>query len=76
MINMYLEMEEEKIKKIEEITVTDYEAKGNMIPVKNIYSLIDDLLYEINCLNEKIEDMQNNFEEHYQPKIIICKGDE
>ena len=72
---MYLEMEEEKIKKIEEITVTDYEAKGNMIPAKNIYSLIDDLLYEINCLNEKIEDMQNNFEEHYQPKIIICKGD-
>ena len=73
---MYLEMEKEKIKKIEEITVTDYEAKGNMIPAKNIYSLIDDLLYEINCLNEKIEDMQNNFEEHYRPKIIICKGDE
>ena len=59
---MYIEIDEEIIKKVEEITITDYEARGNLVPAENIESMIEDLLAEIDSLNEKIEDMEDSYE--------------
>ena len=59
---MYIEIDEETIEKIEKITITDYEARGNLVPAENIEGMIEDLLNEIDSLNEKIEDMEGNNE--------------
>lgn len=56
---MYLELNNEKIKKVENITNTDYEVKGNLVPAENIETMIENLLIEIDCLQEKIDDLEN-----------------
>lgn len=63
-------IKEETLEKIEKITSTDYgrikveEDKYLILPV-NTEVLIDDLLYEISYLEEKIEDLENR--EEYNP---------
>lgn len=64
---MYLELDKKIIDKIEEIICTDYERKGDYIPAENIDSMIYDLLCEIDRLNEKIEDMENDIRDNYRP---------
>ena len=64
---MYLELKQDLIDKIEEITCTDYERKGDYIPDENIENMIKDLLCEIDRLNEKIEDMENDIRDNYRP---------
>lgn len=64
---MYLELDKKTIDKIEEITCTDYERKGDYIPAENIDSMIYDLLCEIDILSEKIEDMENDIRDNYRP---------
>lgn len=56
---MYLELSDEIIKKVENITNTDYEVKGNFIPAENIETMIEDLLTEIDGLQEKVDDLEN-----------------
>ena len=64
---MYLELDKKIIDKIEEITCTDYKRKGDYIHAENIDSMIYDLLCEIDRLNEKIEDMENDIRDNYRP---------
>lgn len=64
---MYLELKQDLIDKIEEITCTDYERKGDYIPAENIENMIKDLLCEIDRLSEKIEDMENDIRDNYRP---------
>lgn len=53
------EKEKEMMKKVEKITLTDYELLGDFIPVDSLMCAISDLLYEINYLNEKINDLES-----------------
>lgn len=57
------EKEKEKIKKVKEITITDYELLDDFIPVKNMMTIIEDLLMEIDKLEEEKEDCENNKKE-------------
>lgn len=63
---MYLELSDEIIKKIEKITNTDYEVKGNLIPAENVEAMIQDLLTEIDGLQEKLEDILENTKITYE----------
>ena len=64
---MFLKIDEDKLKEIEKLTMTDYEAKLGYIPAENIEAIIDDLLCEIHNLQEKISDMEEDIEENYRP---------
>ena len=57
------EKEKEKIKKVKEITITDYELLGDFIPVESMMTIIEDLLMEIDRLEEEKEDYENNKKE-------------
>lgn len=67
---MYIKIDEDKLKKIQEITMTDYEAKLNYVPSENIMNIIDDLLCEIDNMQEKIEDMERDVENNYELKNV------
>ena len=67
---MYIKLDEEKLKEIQEITMTDYEAKLNYIPSENIINIIDDLLCEIHNMEEKIKDMEQDIENNYELKEV------
>lgn len=47
-----MKLGQEKIDKIEEITLTDYESVDGVISIENIECIIDDLLCEIEKLEE------------------------
>ena len=57
----------EKYKEISKITITDYEFKGNFVPVVSLIAMIDDLLIEVHDRDEKIKDMEENVKENYKP---------
>jgi len=64
---MYLKIDEAALKKIQEITMTDYEAEGSFLPADSINEIIEDLLLEIDRLQEKYEDLEKDLEENYKP---------
>jgi hypothetical protein len=62
------EKEYELIKKIEEITITDYEVlkiseDTYFIKTDNIIPMLEDLKYEYDHLLEELEDIKNNDDE-------------
>ncbi len=62
---MYLEIDEKLKDKIEKITITDYDFKGNFLPSESITSIFEDLIYEINRLEKKYEDLEQDMEDNY-----------
>jgi hypothetical protein len=58
-------IDEKIIKKVEELTITDYEAKGNQVPAENIESMIEDLLLEIEKLEERYKELDEYLKEEY-----------
>jgi hypothetical protein len=58
-------IDEKIIKKVEELTITDYEAKGNQVPAENIESMIEDLLLEIEKLEERYKELDEYLQEEY-----------
>ena len=65
MKRMYLELEQETIKKINELLLTDLGEKGNFIPVENIKQLIEELLMVIDELEEKNKDIISDRDTNY-----------
>lgn len=61
------EKEIEQIKRIEEITDVDYEIIGNYIPLDSFVCMTKDMLYEYNRLKEKLEDMEKDMNDNYEP---------
>ena len=64
---MYLKIDEAALKKIEDITMYDFEAEGSFLPADNVIEIIEDLLLEIDRLQEKYEDLEQDLEENYKP---------
>lgn len=60
----------EKVNKASKITCTDYDLKGNFIPVESMIAVIKDLLIELDRLEEKNNDMQQDIENNYELKNI------
>lgn len=58
------------IKKVEELTCTDYDRLGNFMPVESLMSCIDDLLTEIEKLQEKVKEKENDIENYYELKNV------
>ena len=62
---MYIKIDEELLNKIENITMTSYCENGE-IPYSNLISMIEDLIYEYNCLQEKFEDYKDYVKDNYK----------
>lgn len=62
------------LEKASKITLTDYEIKwfdaeniNGYIETDNLISIIEDLIYEIDRLEEKIEDIKQDIRDNYRP---------
>jgi hypothetical protein len=56
------------LKKVEDITCSDYEIVGNFIPVDMLIGVIEDLLVEIDRLEEEKKDREQDIENNYELK--------
>lgn len=54
-----MKLDQEKIDKIEEITLNDYKSVNGFITVENVEEMIDNLLTEIDSLKEILRDLKN-----------------
>lgn len=63
---MYLKIDEKLLKKVEKITMTDYETQGELLPTSSVEPIIEDLLLEISRIEEQIDDMKQDLESNYK----------
>lgn len=70
MSRCYCRVDEKVIKEIEKETLTDTEAEGDLIPVENVESIFEDLLNEIHVLREKLEDREEENNDHYEDYLL------
>ena len=62
---MYYKLSDDELKylkRISEITHTDYEIKGDMFPMDSFYSLIIDVICEIDGKQEIIDNLENKLQ--------------
>lgn len=78
---MYIEVsnkEMERFKEISDITVTDYEFKGNFVPVVSLLAMVEDLLLELHNKEEQIEDIKQDIQDNYRRISVseqVCVSD-
>lgn len=61
---MYRKIDINFYKQVEEITDVDYEL-NDYIPEDTLVSMIQDLVYEYNILQEKYNDLKQDMEDNY-----------
>lgn len=67
---MYYKLENDELEKINrasKMTGSDYEIKGNFIPIESMMAAIEDLLIEIDRLEEERKDREQEIEDNYKP---------
>lgn len=65
MENVYVKIDDEITKKVEAITMTDYDATS-MVSVDKILDMLSDMIVEYDRLEEEKEDLENDLENNYQ----------
>lgn len=61
----FVTIDEKLVKAVEEITMTDYGCYKNQVPAENIESMVEDLLYEIEKLEERYKELDEYLQEEY-----------
>lgn len=56
----------EIIKKIQEITMHDYELKGNFIPQNSLWLMVEDLLCELDNKEEKLANYKQYVSDNFR----------
>ncbi len=64
----YVKIEKKVLDKIEEITNTDYNAEDIYLTTESLISIIDDLLVELEKLQEKLNDLEENIDAYCYDK--------
>ena len=67
---MYLKLDKkdlEIVKKVSDITNTDYELEGNMFPENSIIIAFEDLIERYGHLEEELEDLKQDLHDNYRP---------
>lgn len=65
---MYIELfndEYDYIKEAQKITMSEYEMKGNLIHADELMKVIEDLICQVHCLEEEVQDT----EEHWKDEM-------
>ena len=65
----YVKIEKRVLKKIEEITNTDYNAEDVYLTTDSLIMIVDDLLVELERLQEKLDDLEENIDAHVYDKM-------
>lgn len=56
------------MKEIVEITSTDYEIRGDFIPVDSLIGALYELLYQYHGIQEELENLKRDVDENYEVK--------
>lgn len=72
---MYIEVSDKELERFEEvsdITTTEYEFKGNFVPVVSLVAMVEDLLMTIHERDDMIVEMEEDLHDNYR-KIPVSE---
>ena len=62
---VWVDIDEDILKKVQEATITDYEAVGSKVTIESLLGMVEDLLIELESKDDEIkiiiEDRENNY---------------
>lgn len=64
---VWVDIDNDILKKVEEATVTDYEAIGGKVTVDSLLGMVEDLLIELEDANDKYKELEADLNENYIP---------
>ena len=65
MKDVYVKIDDEIIRKVEAITMTDYNT-NDIVSVDKLVDMLSDMIVEYDRLEEEKDDLENNLENNYQ----------
>ena len=64
---VWVDIDEDILKKVEEATITDYEAVGGKVTVDSLLGMVEDLIIELENKDDEIKDIIEDREDNYRP---------
>ena len=64
---VWVDIDNDILKKVQEATVTDYEAVGGKVTVESLKGMVEDLIIELENKDDEIKDIIEDRESNYRP---------
>ena len=64
---VWVDIDEDILKKVQEATVTDYEAVGGKVTVESLKGMVEDLIIELENKDDEIKEIIEDRESNYRP---------
>ncbi len=64
---VWVDIDEDILKKVQEATITDYEAVGGKVTIESLLGMVEDLLIELENKDDEIKEIVGDRESNYRP---------
>lgn len=64
---VWVDIDEDILKKVQEATITDYEGVDGKVTVESLKGMVEDLLIELENKDDEIRDIIEDRESNYRP---------
>lgn len=64
---VWVDIDSDILKKVQEATITDYEAVDGKVTVESLKGMVEDLLIELENKDDEIRDIIEDRESNYRP---------
>ena len=64
---VWVDIDNDILKKVQEATVTDYEAVGGKVTVDRLLGMVEDLIIELENKDDEIKEIIEDRESNYKP---------
>ena len=64
---VWVDIDNDILKKVQEATITDYEAVDGKVTVESLKGMVEDLLIELENKDDEIRDIIEDRESNYRP---------
>lgn len=64
---VWVDINEDLLKKVQEATITDYEAVDGKVTVDSLKGMVEDLLIELENSDDKYRELEADLNENYRP---------
>lgn len=64
---VWVDIDDDILKKVQEATITDYEAVGGKVTIESLLGMVEDLLIELENKDDEIKEIVGDRESNYRP---------
>lgn len=64
---VWVDIDDDILKKVQETTITDYEAVDGKVTIDSLKGMVEDLLIELENAEDKCRELEADLNENYRP---------